>query len=124
MTENPSELERSLVRAVAELAGGGRKYVKLNRVLEHVVRDRGESWQDSDWFWDETLEWPDEIESFYNECVKAINAGVYLEGIGNYGGRWVDPDDPSEVEEWGPAHPKVLECGLTDRGRALADAQA
>lgn len=126
MSDEPTGLERSLIRATAlATAASGYQFTKLNGVVAEAARmvDRSRTSLE-EWLWDESQSWTDEICSFYDECVQIVRAGVYLEGQGNYGGVYVDPDDPEDVEEYGPSHPKFLECRLTERGRRVAEEAA
>ena len=82
-------------------------FCKCNRVLATVARRTGSRVARLDeWLLDESLEWSDEIGALYDRFVAVVRRGEYVEGQGNFG------DEP----DYGPAHPKFVECRLTERG--------
>lgn len=127
MADGATELERALVRAVHEREPGGRRFVKLDRVVAAAARfvDRFTPAL-SNSLVIEVADWTDDDYAFYEQCVVAIRTERFLEGQGNFG-RPRDDDEyptlnvnyPELDDDWPPAHPRVLECRLTDRGRAL-----
>jgi len=126
MSDEPTVLARSLIRATASaVAGTNHQFTKLNGVVSEAARMVGR-WTPEleECLWDESRDWSEDSLAFYDECVQIIRAGVYVAGQGNYGGVYVHPDDPEDVEDYAPAHPKFLECRLTDRGRRVAEEPA
>lgn len=117
MSEQPTALEHSLIRAIAEAPNqSAKRFFKLDRVVSAAAKHEG-CWSQclEDCLVDELREWRDSDLDFYEQCARVIRAGTYIEGQGNYGGPDVDDEFP---EDWAPAHPKFLECRLTPRGRA------
>ena len=83
-------------------------FCKCNRVLERLAKLTGDDTpQLLACLHDETAEWSDAELRWYDRFVEIVRRGVHVEGQGNFG----DPD-----EGVAPAHPKFLECRLTERG--------
>lgn len=104
------DFARACIQAIAVENDGRRSsgsFCKCNRVLATVARLTEARLAHLDaWLIDETMEPGDAILEFYDRFVALVRRGDYVEGQGNFG------DDA----EYAPAHPKFLECRLTERG--------
>lgn len=102
--------ELVLLQAIAaEHAARNGLFCKCNRVLQRVLRqlDLADGSRELALL-DETLHWDAALLGIYDELVALVRAGLLAEGQGNFG------DD-----ECAPAHPKFVECRLTEAGRQL-----
>jgi hypothetical protein len=120
MLDQPTDFEMGLIRGVAlATTPGSTRFIKLYRAVSRAARALG-CWSDAleEWLADEEVVPNDDVMRFYERCVLVIRHGVYIEGQGNYGGRYVDDEYPELTADYPPAHPKCLDCRLTQRGWA------
>jgi len=123
MTSGPSPnaldaFSRACVEAIGAEAAARQhtadSFCKCNRVLERVAHLSGLMTPElMAWLRDESMDPGDREISFYERFVSLVRRGVHVEGQGNFG----EPDDSP------PAHPKFVECRLTERGVQQLKAQ-
>lgn len=104
--------ELTMARAVAvEAAQTGRAsgFCKLFKVLLRLADADPAAPSDlRECLLDETVEWSEAAYEWYLRFVAVVVRGGLVEGQGNYG---------DEADDYPPAHPKFLECRLTEAGR-------
>ncbi len=103
--------------AEARRTGRASGFCKFNRVLQGVAAAREAAGEVvpaglAAMLVDEQVEWTEAVYDWYLRFVAMVVDGRFVEGQGNYGD--VADDCP-------PAHPKFLECRLTEAGRELVE---
>lgn len=105
----PENLLVTLRAIDAEHRARGGLFVKCNWVMLRALEMHGALTDAaSNQLRDESLPWDKPLVDAYDSLVNIVREGQLAEGQGNFGG-----------DDYPPAHPKFVECRLTEAGRRL-----